>query len=131
MRISFYLRKRDHRVRILCKIPHHTRPSEYFCLPLNLLEAVRDGPFLRLCRRRNKGTVLVLWALLKFTSMEGWYCPLSSLSLMLIRCTYEPHSIDLVIFHNTFLALRSQDSGHPVDGFIDYELDGEEELYGG
>lgn len=50
---------------------------------------------------------------------------------MLIRCTYEPHSIDLVIFHNTFLALRSQDSGHPVDGFIDYELDGEEELYGG
>ncbi|KAJ5861713.1 uncharacterized protein N7529_009023 [Penicillium soppii] len=108
MRISFYLRKRDHRVRILCKIPHHTRPSEYFCLPLNLLEAVRDGPFLRLCRRRNKGTVLILWALLKFTSME-----------------------DLVIFHNTFLALRSQDSGHPVDGFIDYELDGEEELYGG
>lgn len=74
MRVSFYLREADHRVRILCRIPHRTRPSEYWCLPLNLLEVLRVGPCLRLCRRRNSGTELVLWTQLKFSTMEG-QCP--------------------------------------------------------
>jgi hypothetical protein len=71
MRVSFYLRERDHRVRILCKVPHRTRSSDYYCLPLNLLEIMRDESLLRLCRRRNKGTELVLWAAFRFTTMEG------------------------------------------------------------
>ncbi|KAJ5827129.1 hypothetical protein N7447_003892 [Penicillium robsamsonii] len=107
MRVSFYLRRRDHRVRILCKEPHRTRPSEYYCLPLNLLEVLRDGSCLRLCRRRKRGTELVLWMQLKFTTLE-----------------------DLVLFHNTFLALRSQDAGHAIGDILDHELDHEDEVYG-
>ncbi|KAJ5793673.1 hypothetical protein N7457_000272 [Penicillium paradoxum] len=108
MRVSFYLRESDHRVRILCKVPHRGRPSDYWCLPLNLLEVLRNGSCLRLCRRRNGGTELVLWAQLKFTTME-----------------------DLVNFHSTFLALRSQDAGHPVGEILDHEIQDEEELFGG
>lgn len=74
MRVAFYLRKTDHRVRILCKKPHRTGPSDYYCLPLNLLELMRDGSCLRLCRRRNHGTELVLWTLLKFSTLEGQQC---------------------------------------------------------
>ncbi|CAG8045750.1 unnamed protein product, partial [Penicillium nalgiovense] len=108
MRVSFYLRRSDHRVRILCKEPHRTGPSDYYCLPLNLLEILRDGSCLRLCRRRNRGTELVLWTQLKFTTLE-----------------------DLVLFHNTFLALRSQDAGHPIEKIVDHELAHERELFGG
>lgn len=38
---------------------------------------------------------------------------------------------DMVLFFCTFLALRSQDCGRPVDRIRDYELDDEEELFGG
>jgi hypothetical protein len=37
----------------------------------------------------------------------------------------------MVIFYCTFLALRGQDSGHPISHIQDFELWGEEELYGG
>ena len=40
-------------------------------------------------------------------------------------------SADMVAFYVTFLALRSQDAGHPVENIRDYELDGEKEIYGG
>jgi hypothetical protein len=74
MSVSFYLREKDHRARILCKVPRRgSKPSEYFCLPLNLLEILRERSCLRLCRRRRSGTELVLWTLLKFTTMEGQY----------------------------------------------------------
>ncbi|KAJ9491570.1 hypothetical protein VN97_g1695 [Penicillium thymicola] len=108
MRVSFYLRRTDHRVRILCREPHRTGPSDYYCLPLNLLEVLRDGSCLRICRRRNRGTELVLWTQLKFTTLE-----------------------DLVLFHGTFLALRSQDEGHPVGEILDYELAQEQQCFGG
>ncbi|CAI7635461.1 unnamed protein product [Penicillium glandicola] len=108
LRVSFYLRREDHRVRILCREPHRTRPSNYYSLPLNLLEVLRDGSCLRICRRQKRGTELVLWMLLKFTTLE-----------------------DLVLFHNTFLALRSQDAGHPIRKILDHELEDEDELYGG
>ncbi|KOS46084.1 hypothetical protein ACN38_g3015 [Penicillium nordicum] len=108
MRVSFYLRRTDYRVRILCREPHRTGPSDYYCLPLNLLEVLRDGSCLRICRRRNRGTELVLWTQLKFTTLE-----------------------DLVLFHGTFLALRSQDAGHPVGEILDYELAQEQQCFGG
>lgn len=71
MTVYFFLRENDHRVRIILKIPHKTRPNDYYCLPLNLLEIVREGSFLQLCRRRHSGTELVLWASLKFTTIES------------------------------------------------------------
>ncbi|KAM0110724.1 hypothetical protein ACP6JB_003511 [Aspergillus fumigatus] len=108
LRVHFYLREDDHRARILCKAPHTTRPSEYFCMPLNLLEIVRVGSCLNLCRRRRGGYELVLWANLKFSTIE-----------------------QMVLFFCTFLALRSQDAGRPVESIRDYELDNEEELFGG
>jgi len=54
----------------VCKVPHSSRPSDYFCLPLNLLEIVREGSCLQLCRKRRSGTELVLWANLKFSTIE-------------------------------------------------------------
>jgi hypothetical protein len=40
-------------------------------------------------------------------------------------------SLGMVAFHMAFLALRSQDAGHPVEDIRDYELEGEREIYGG
>ncbi|GLI73218.1 hypothetical protein PoHVEF18_001432 [Penicillium ochrochloron] len=108
MVVYFYLRERDHRVRIVCKVPHRSRASDYYCLPLNLLEVIREGSCLQLCRRRHGGSELVLWASIQFTTIES-----------------------MVAFYVAFLALRSQDAGHPVEDIRDYELDGEREIYGG
>ncbi|KAJ5390571.1 uncharacterized protein N7496_001639 [Penicillium cataractarum] len=108
MTVFFYLRERDHRVRIVCKVPHRSRPSDYYCLPLNLLEVIREGSCLQLCRRRHGGSELVLWASIQFTTMES-----------------------MVAFYVAFLALRSQDAGHPVEDIRDYELEGERQIYGG
>ncbi|KAI2793083.1 hypothetical protein POX_b03130 [Penicillium oxalicum] len=108
MTVYFYLREQDHRARIMCKLPHRSRSSEYFCLPLNLLEIVREGSCLQLCRRRHGGSELVLWASILFPNIEM-----------------------MVAFFTTFIGLRSQDAGHPVDDIRDHELDGERELYGG
>lgn len=127
MTVYFYLREKDHRVRILCKIPHRTRPSEYFCLPLNMLEVVREGSCLQLCRRRNSGSELVLWATLKFTTIESRY-------QQELRNTWKDPltpATGMVVFFCSFLALRSQDAGKPVVDIRDHELEGEQELYGG
>lgn len=37
----------------------------------------------------------------------------------------------MVLFFCTFIALRAQDSGRPVENIRDYELEMEEELFGG
>lgn len=70
LRVHFYLREEDHRARIVCKVAHSARPSDYFCVPLNLLEVIRVGSCLQLCRRRRSGGELVLWANLKFSTIE-------------------------------------------------------------
>ncbi|KKA21291.1 hypothetical protein T310_4667 [Rasamsonia emersonii CBS 393.64] len=106
--VYFYVREDDHRARIVCKVRHTSRASEYFCLPLNLLEVERVGACLRLCRRRRSGLELVPWLNLRFYTIEK-----------------------MVIFFCTFLALRSQDFHKPVQDIRDYELDDEEEMFGG
>ncbi|RAL15407.1 uncharacterized protein BO97DRAFT_431995 [Aspergillus homomorphus CBS 101889] len=110
LRVCLYLRDEDHRARIVCKARRSARSNEYFILPLNMLEIVRVDSCLQLCRRRRGGSELVLWANLKFSTIE-----------------------QMVIFFCTFLALRSQDSGRPVavESIRDYELAQEEELFGG
>ncbi|KAL4810290.1 hypothetical protein BDV18DRAFT_55618 [Aspergillus unguis] len=101
-RVFFYLREDDQRARIVCNASR-----EHCCLPLNLLEIVRHGPScLQLCRRRKGGSGLVVWANLKFSTIEV-----------------------MVLFYCTFLALRSQDSGRPVSQIRDYELNQEESLF--
>jgi hypothetical protein len=74
LRVYLYLREEDHRARIVCKASHSSRPSDYFCLPLNMLEVIRNGPCLQLCRRRRSGSELVLWANLKFATIERTGC---------------------------------------------------------
>ncbi|OXV09983.1 hypothetical protein Egran_02258 [Elaphomyces granulatus] len=106
--VRFHVRESDRRARIVCKVRHSTRASEYFCLPLNMLVVLREGSCLRLCRKRRSGTEFVLWTSLKFRTIER-----------------------MVIFYCTFLALRSQDSGRPVENIEDYELEDEEEIFGG
>ncbi|KAL2814920.1 hypothetical protein BJX63DRAFT_420543 [Aspergillus granulosus] len=107
-RVFFYLREDDRRSRIVCKAPIRGQPSEYFCLPLNMLEIVRQpNTCLQLCRRRRGGKELIMWANLKFSTIE-----------------------DMVLFYCTFLSLRSEDSGRPVGQIRDYELNHEEELFG-
>ncbi|CBF83813.1 predicted protein [Aspergillus nidulans FGSC A4] len=101
-RVLFYVRDDDHRARIVCG-----QSGDYYCLPLNLLEINRRGPScLNLCRRRRSGSELVVWANLKFSTIEM-----------------------MVLFFCTFLALRSQDSGRPVSQIRDYELFHEQELF--
>ncbi|OJJ51555.1 hypothetical protein ASPZODRAFT_57517 [Penicilliopsis zonata CBS 506.65] len=108
LRVYLYSREDDHRARIMCKSVRASRPSEYFCMPLNMLEIYRVGSCLQLCRRRNAGSELELWANLKFHTIER-----------------------MVLFFCTILALRSQDNGRPVERIRDYELEREEELFGG
>lgn len=115
----FYVREEDHRARIVC-----SASREHYCLPLNLLEIVRHGPScLQLCRRRKSGSELIVWANLKFTTIEGTYLNWGFLITALI-------CIVMILFFCTFLALRSQDSGKPVAQIRDFELDQEEELFG-
>ncbi|KAL1968323.1 hypothetical protein VTN77DRAFT_1852 [Rasamsonia byssochlamydoides] len=106
--VYFYVREDDHRARIVCKVRRTSRASEYFCLPLNMLEVERVGSCLQLCRRRRAGMELVPWLNLKFYTIEK-----------------------MVTFFCTFLALRSQDSHKPVEEIRDYELEDEEEMFGG
>ncbi|RDW86556.1 uncharacterized protein DSM5745_03198 [Aspergillus mulundensis] len=101
-RVLFFVREDDHRARIVLG-----SSGEYYCLPLNLLEINRYGTScLNLCRRRKGGSELVVWANLKFSTIEI-----------------------MVLFFCTFLALRSQDGGRPVSKIRDYELIQEEELF--
>lgn len=71
MTVYFFLRQSDNRTRIVCKVPHRSRPSETFCFPLNLLEVTRSGSSLHLCRRRHAGSELVIWATLNFMTIES------------------------------------------------------------
>ncbi|CAG8030304.1 unnamed protein product [Penicillium olsonii] len=110
LRVYFYIRKRDSHVRILIKVPHRSRSSDYYTLPLSLVDVQRDGSCLCLYRQRRGKNENVLWALLTFKTMEA-----------------------LVTFHHTLLALRSQDlaSDAKGDNLSDCELIDEVELYGG
>ncbi|KAL1973893.1 hypothetical protein VTN31DRAFT_5453 [Thermomyces dupontii] len=105
--VYFFVRERDSRARVVCRVRHRGR-SSYYCLPLNLLEVTREGSSLQLCRRRRSGTELVPWLILKFRTIER-----------------------MVTFFCTFLALRSQDAHRPVENLYDYELEDEEELFSG
>lgn len=110
----------------MCKTPRQNskKHSEYYSLPLNLLEVYRVGSCLQF-RRRRRGEEP--FAELKFKTIErkSFLSPYSSALQCCLR------SPGMVIFFCTFLALRSQDRAKQVEEIRDYELHGEEELYGG
>lgn len=72
MTVYYYLRETDNRTRIIIRtLEEHG--NEYFCLPLNMLEIIRSGSSLQLCRRRNSGRELHAWASLGFDTIECMY----------------------------------------------------------
>ncbi|KAJ5749655.1 hypothetical protein N7533_006683 [Penicillium manginii] len=105
--VYYYLRETDNRTRIIIRA-REDHGNEYYCLPLNMLEIIRSGSSLQLCRRRNSGKELHAWASLGFDTIES-----------------------MVEFFCVFLALRSQDTTKALPDIRDYELEGEEEVYGG
>jgi hypothetical protein len=84
--VYFYIRDNDSRARIVCKVRRARGASQYFCLPLNLLEARRVGSScLQLCRRRRSGTELSPWLHLKFRTIESRYFFLFGFESFLIQ----------------------------------------------
>ncbi|KAI1933662.1 hypothetical protein LOZ65_000298 [Ophidiomyces ophidiicola] len=107
--ISFFLRDRDHRTKVLCTVYTSKTRTVYSAMPITKLEIYRDGSSLQLCVRHSEGKEgLYLWAGLQFSSMEK-----------------------MVVFYCSFLALRGQDGSGPIKKFLDYELKDELYVFGG
>ncbi|EXJ88007.1 hypothetical protein A1O1_04934 [Capronia coronata CBS 617.96] len=107
IRTKFYLRARDYRCKLVCEWSDSKKGTRWSCLPLNELHIRRSGPFLYLCRPTVTATS-TCWASLKFTSYE-W----------------------LVVFHCTFLSLRSHDSPKPGNNTLDHVLKGDTSYFAG
>ncbi|KIV79784.1 hypothetical protein, variant [Exophiala sideris] len=106
-RIQLHWRSSDHRCKIVCEWPEGRRSMGKSCMPLDELHIRRAGPLLYLCYPTVVSTH-TCWAILKFTSYEM-----------------------LIIFHCTFLSLRSHDSVRHASNDPDYELKGESEEFAG
>ncbi|EXJ86712.1 hypothetical protein A1O3_03665 [Capronia epimyces CBS 606.96] len=107
LRTKFYFRPRDCRCKIVCEWPDSKKGTRWSCLPLTDLHVRRSGPFLYLCRPTITAPS-TCWASLKFTSYQ-W----------------------LVVFHCTFLSLRSHDSVRAVGNRFDHVLKGETSNFAG
>ncbi|EGD99478.1 hypothetical protein TESG_06911 [Trichophyton tonsurans CBS 112818] len=104
---SFFLRDRDHRVRVLCKVKSDKRTA-YSSTVITSLLIHREGSCLMLCHPSSGEEDRVAWANLQFSTLEY-----------------------MVLFFCTFIALRGQDSSDPVSRIKDYQLDGEELVFSG
>ncbi|KIW83987.1 hypothetical protein Z517_03233 [Fonsecaea pedrosoi CBS 271.37] len=100
LRTKFYWRARDYRVKLVCEWHDNRKNLRMSCFPLSELHIRRSGSLLYLCCPTVRGAS-TCWTSLNFTSYE-W----------------------LVIFHCTFLSLRSHDSTSQFRN-IDHDLDGE------
>ncbi|PGH18041.1 hypothetical protein AJ79_00667 [Helicocarpus griseus UAMH5409] len=109
LKVILYLRAADHRARLLCQVHRRNSRIGYVTLPLNKLILSREGSYLLLCKKnKNKPGELVSWLTLEFEKYEI-----------------------MVLFHCAFIALRGQDSGHPVSEAPDAFALKEVEMYGG
>lgn len=122
LRAIMYCRQKDYRARLACKLPGRNKDSDYYSRPLNLLEVSRAGPCLQFRERgRRKGD---LFMELKFKTVERGCAPVSLVRSRLI-------CLGMILFFCTFLALRSQDRGRPIEEIHDHELKGEVEWFSG
>ncbi|KAL2410476.1 hypothetical protein ABEF95_001759 [Exophiala dermatitidis] len=103
LRVKLYCRARDHQCKIVCEWSESKKEPRRSCWALTDLHIRRSGPFLYLCRPTVVATS-TCWASLKCTSYE-W----------------------LVVFHCTFLSLRSHDGAKHVSNtlVLDHVLKGE------
>ena len=104
--VSFFLRARDGRVRLLCQRIRPDRQRKDCTIYLTNLDVEREGPFLKFFRVTAKQRSQGLWCCLRFKSYE-----------------------QLVLFFCTFLALRSQDNGQPMRQIEDWRLGREEVIF--
>lgn len=86
VRVSLFCRATDYRAKIVVLYRDRRGSSEYGCLPLSELHIRREGPILKICRTRSSGKPQP-WLTMKFIVTEK-----------------------MVLFANTFIAMRSQDS---------------------
>ncbi|KAK2733210.1 hypothetical protein FQN57_002255 [Myotisia sp. PD_48] len=104
MSIFFYLRD-NYRARILCRMPSIKHGAQCSTILLTDLTISREDSCIKLHRVNKKKDI---WLRLEFDSIEY-----------------------LVYFYCTFLALRSQDSAHPVNGITDNLIKGEKRVFQG
>ena len=103
VRVSLFCRHEDYRAKIVVLYRDSRGNSDYGCLPLENLFLFRERSVLRVCRRKSNGK-LVPWVSMKFTTVER-----------------------MILFANTFVAMRSQDSSTtiPTPAIHDVELQDE------
>ncbi|KAI1617192.1 hypothetical protein EDD36DRAFT_157139 [Exophiala viscosa] len=107
-RIKLYLRSSDYRCEIVCTWPEDRHSDGgHSCMPLDELHIKRAGPLLHLCYPTIESPH-ICWAMLKFTAYEM-----------------------LVIFHCTFLSLRSHNRARYASNEFDHEVKGESCEFGG
>lgn len=121
-RFHYYVRGRDFRAKVVCEWPERRREMTYSSLPLNELHSKRDGSMLYLCRAIAGIGSNTVWAALKFPTVECESFPVRS------ACTDDEV---LIIFHCTFLALRSYDNGKRTMEVFDHDLHGETTFFAG
>ncbi|KKY26746.1 hypothetical protein UCRPC4_g01437 [Phaeomoniella chlamydospora] len=102
--IGFYVRAKDLRARLLFET-RKRGTTRYSCRSLDALEFRRSDNVLHILTRET-GT-LQKWAQIKFKSIER-----------------------LVVVHSTLVAMRSYDTFVPISKIPDFELNGEEEVFG-
>ena len=110
---------------MVCQWPLGRRDSlrdlPFSCLPLNELHVKRDRSILYLCRAVGGVGGSVAWAQLKFPTIECKFIhPTSSI---------ETDQAVMIIFHCTFLALRSYDAAKQTREIWDGELKGETRVF--
>ncbi|KEF60880.1 uncharacterized protein A1O9_02442 [Exophiala aquamarina CBS 119918] len=107
LRTTFFWRARDYRAKIACEWTEGKRGQRWSCMALSDLHMRRSGPFLYLCRPTPEAANTV-WASLKFTAIE-W----------------------LIVYHCTFLSLRSHDSSRHIRNSLDHDLAEEKSYFSG
>ncbi len=125
LRFHYYVRDTDYRAKVVCQWPPGRRESlrdlPFSCLPLNELHIRRDRSILYLCRAVGGVGGNVAWAQLKFPTIE-------------CRCKDQTSESKtnrkvMVIFHCTFLALRSYDAARQTREIFDHELKDETRVF--
>ncbi|RMZ81754.1 hypothetical protein DV738_g1980, partial [Chaetothyriales sp. CBS 135597] len=110
LKMHYYLRSRDHSTKIACQWPGDRHGNQESCLSLCDLHVKRSGSALYLCRPVAGYSNNTVWAQFIFPTIE-W----------------------LIVFHLTFLALRSQDRRQQpaFPDLFDRELKGETRCFAG
>ncbi|KAL9130883.1 MAG: hypothetical protein Q9217_001033 [Psora testacea] len=123
--VGFHQRKHDGRAMMVCKTIRPPKDQRECGRILALMDVKRTGPFLRFVEVSRRSSEC--FAVLRFTSYESEIPSQRSMGVARLRTNKTLEG--LVIFFCTFLALRSEDSGDPVEDFDDHRLHKEEVLF--